>query len=455
MERKKEIQERLKVIANELKTLAEPNEELTEEQQLSIDDQVATLEDEGADLEQELATLISEEKRRSVLNRAAELETSAKVSSRVTSPNRLPTKITRQRLAIEDDPNRGFRSIAEFVQRISDCGSDGACRKDESLMHIAAGTGLQQSVNDYGGVLVPPGFSKAIWDDVMRQSNSLLDMCSQMALDPGNDSITVPAIAESSRANGSRWGGIQAYWKGEQNQMTESRPKLREVTLKPHELYVFSYISDKLLRNAPTAASQLINRASTDEIAFKCGDAVINGTGSGMPLGIVGHAATVSVSKETGQAAATILRENVNKMYSRMHSRWLDGAVWLVNQECIPALEDQKFDVGTSGIPVYIPPGGQADAPYARLKGKPVIPIEYCAALGTAGDIIFCNLRAYATAIRGMTDSSYSMHLKFDYNQTAFRMIFEMDGQPMLNSPITAYKGNNTYSPVITLATRS
>lgn len=450
MERKKQVQARLQAIAEELKVLAAATEPTVEQ-----DAEFTALEQEGAELETELSEILADEKRRSILNRAAELETSSKVSQRLTTPNATSTRITRQRLAAQDDPNRGFKSIAHFVQHICDAGSEGACRKDEMLMNVAAGTGMQQSFNNVGGILVPPGFAKGIWDDVLRQSNSLISMCRQIPLDPGQESMTIPAIDESSRADGSRWGGIQGYWKGELSQMSETRPKLREVTLKPNELYVFSYIADKLLRNAPGAASALIERASADEIAFKCGDAIINGDGNGKPRGIVGHIATVSVAKETNQAAATILRENVNKMYSRMHSRWLDGAVWLCNQEVIPALEDQSFAVGTSGVPVYVPPGGNADAPLARLKGKPLIPIEYCAALGTVGDLIFCNLSAYAAAIKGLVDSAYSMHLKFDYNQTAFRMIFEMDGQPMLNSVITPYKGSATYSPIVTLDTRS
>jgi hypothetical protein len=47
------------------------------------------------------------------------------------------------------------------------------------------------------------------------------------------------------------------------------------------------------------------------------------------------------------------------------------------------------------------------------------------------------------------------MHLKFDYAQSAFRMIFELDGQPFLNSVITPYKGSTTTSPIVTLATRA
>lgn len=450
MERKKEIQARLKAIADDLKVLALADE-LTEEQE----NEFTALEEEGADLEAELTTILSDEKRKSITARANELETSSKASQRMTTPNRASTRITRQRMAIEDDPNRGFKSLAHYAQHIFDIGSEGACRKDEMVMNVAAGTGLNQTINSAGGVLVPPGFAKTIWDGVMTKSNSLLAMCNSLPMDPGIESFTIPAIAESSRANGSRWGGIQGYWKGELSQMVESQAKLREITVKPQELYVFSYIADKLLRHAPMVATKLIEDGSADEIAFKIGDGIINGDGNGKPQGIIGHASAVSVAKESGQAAGTVLRENVNKMYARMHSRWLDGAVWLCNQEVLPALEDQVFSVGAGGVPIYVPPGGQADAPLARLKGKPLIPVEYCSALGTVGDLIFVNLKAYLAAVRGMVDSTYSIHLKFDFNQTAFRMIFEMDGQPMLNSPITPYKGTSTYSPIVTLDTRA
>lgn len=449
-DRKKDVQGRLKQIAEELKALAQLDE-LTEEQESESE----LLQTEGEELEVELAAILSEEKRRAINARANELETSSKASQRLTSPTKpSPTRITRQRLAIEDDPNRGFKSIADFFQRVQDGGGEGGCRKDEMLINIAAGTGMQQSFNSTGGVLVPPAFSRTIWDGVVGRSESLLNYCMQLPIDPGIESMTIPTVDETSRANGSRWGGVQGYWKSELSEMTGTRPKLREVTVKPQELYVLAYISDKMLRNAPVAASALLEMAATDEISFKIGDAIINNTAAGAPIGITGHAATVSVAAETGQATGTVLRENVNKMYSRMHSRFLNGAVWFCNQEVVPALEDQQFAVGTGGVPVYLPPGGQADAPLGRLKGKPLIPIEYCAALGTVGDLIFANLGAYCAAVKGMVDRQYSMHLKFDFAQSAFRLIFEIDGQPMVNSPITPYKGTSTYSPFVTLATR-
>lgn len=443
------IQERLKEIATELGAFTDIDEQLTEEQEQLCQ----ALQDEADTLTVELNDLRAAEQKAGLQAKADEIRNFAKAGTRITGPTKPGTRFGRQRLAVEDDPKRGFKSFADFALRVQDAGN--AVRGDEMLMQVAAGTGMSQSVNTDGGVLVPPAFSRTIWDRVMEQSESLLNYCDRIPVDAGNESVTISAINQTSRANGSRWGGVRGYWKSELTQMTESQVKMREVKLSPHELYVFCYISDKLLRNAPGTASNLLEKSASDEIAFMIGDSIINGDGNGKPLGVVGHASVVSVAKETNQPAATLVVENVRKMWARCHGKFRSNSVWFVNQEVETQLDGLKFEIGTGGVPVMLPPGGLSGAPYRTLYGRPVVPIEYCSALGTVGDVILADLSSYAVGIKGMMDTAYSMHLKFDYAQTCYRVIFEIDGQPWLNSPITPYKGASTLSPVVTLATRS
>lgn len=441
---KTEINEKLKEFASvleEFATIEDPTAEQVEAME-SAEVEIDRLTDEKTTLE-------ADERKALVREKAQAARDNARSSSRQTKPD----PVGRVRDLVQDDPKRGFKTFGHFAARLAD--NHANIRGDEMLMRVAAGTGMTQAVLADGGVLVPPAFSKSIWDAVLQRSNSMLPYCFSVPVDPGNESITIPAIAESSRANGSRMGGVQGYWKDELSAMTESKPTFRQVKLTPHELYVFMYVSDKLLRNSPGTVSALLEKAAAEEIAFKIGDAIVNGTGAGMPRGFVGHAGTKSVSKETGQPAATVVLENILKMESAMHVNYEQGAVWFINPEVRVVLNSMTFPVGTGGIPGYLPPGGLSDSPYSMLRGKPVIPIEYCAALGTVGDIVYANLSAYAAAVRGMVDSQYSMHLKFDYAQTAFRMIFEMDGQPFLNSAITPFKGSATTSPIVTLATRA
>jgi hypothetical protein len=48
-----------------------------------------------------------------------------------------------------------------------------------------------------------------------------------------------------------------------------------------------------------------------------------------------------------------------------------------------------------------------------------------------------------------------SMHVRFLYNEQAFRFIMRINGQPIWQSALTPYKGANTLSPYVTLAARA
>jgi HK97 family phage major capsid protein len=358
----------------------------------------------------------------------------------------------------QDDPRRGFRSMGDFAASVLRAQTPGAGIPDERLQIGASVTGLGQTVGADGGFLVPPEFSTAIWDGMNQSADNLLARTDQYTVQ--GESLTFPANAETSRATGSRYGGVRGYWIAEAGQITSSAPKFRQVKIEPHQLAVLVYATDKLIRNSPVALSQYITRAATEEISFLVGDSIINGTGAGQPKGILaGTAGTsscrVAVAKETGQAAATIVYANIVKMWARLHARSRAGAVWYVNQDIEPQLAQMTLAVGTGGQPVYLPPGGASGSPYATLFGRPILPIEYAATLGTEGDIILADLKSYASGVQGGVESAMSMHLRFDYAESAFRFMFAVDGQPWLASPITPFKGSNTQSPIVTLATRA
>jgi HK97 family phage major capsid protein len=355
------------------------------------------------------------------------------------------------------DPNRGFDNLGEFCAAIHASGLPNGVI-DERISKMAAATGMSQGVGADGGIAVPPTFRTEIWTGMEQMADNLLMMTDQYAIT--GESLTMPANAETSRVIGSRFGGVRGYWLAEAAQITASKPTLRQMKLEPQELAVLVYVTDKLLRNAP-ALNAFVTRAAGEEILFMVNDSIINGTGVGQPLGILNGGGLVSVTKETGQAAATIVLANINKMYSRMLARTRGNAVWLINQDIEPQLEELAAVVGTGGIPVYLPQGASGptitESPNARLKGRPVMPIEYCATLGTVGDIILVNLQYYATGLKGAMRDDMSMHLRFDYAETAFRFMFEVDGQPWMNNVLTPFKGGatKTLSPYVALATRA
>ncbi len=356
------------------------------------------------------------------------------------------------------DPRRGFRSMGEFAMSVMQGMTPGG-NADARLRALSsfptpgsAATGMSQGVGADGGFLVPPEFASTIWDGMNVSPDNLLARTDQYTVE--GESLSFPANAETSRATGSRYGGVKGFWLSEAAQIQNSKPTFRMVKLEPSQLGVLVYVTDKLLRNSPIALEQYVNRAAVDEILFLVGDSIINGIGAGKPKGIVQSASRVSIAKETNQAAGTIVKANIDKMWARMHPKSRANAVWFINVDCEPQLENLSMVVGTGGVPVYLPPGGITDTPNARLKGRPVIPIEYAASCGTEGDIILGDMKAYVSGVQGGLESAMSMHLRFDYAETAFRFLFAVDGQPWLASPITPFKGTNTLAPFVTLAAR-
>ncbi len=266
--------------------------------------------------------------------------------------------------------------------------------------------------------------------------------------------VTMNVVDETSRATGSRHGGVQSYWVDAGTAPTGSRPKFAQETWRPRKIATLGYATDELLADVGLLESVMF-QAFADDQMFMVENAAVAGAGAGQPQGLLNSSALISVAKETGQAAATIVKANIDKMWSRLHGDYRAGAVWLINQDVEPALDDLQMVIGTGGVPVYLPPGGLADTPYARLKGRPVIPVEYCPMLGTVGDIILVNLNEYMLIDRGEPQQASSMHVAFTTDETAFRVTYRVDGHLLWKSALTPFKGSNTVGPVVALATRS
>jgi HK97 family phage major capsid protein len=263
-------------------------------------------------------------------------------------------------------------------------------------------------------------------------------------------------VDETSRAS-SRLGGIVGYWAAEAEEKTKSKPKFRKIELNLHKLTALVYATDELLDDA-AGLGAFIDRGCRSEFKFLTDDAIVNGVGAGMPLGFLKASSLISVLKEAGQKANTIVAENIMKMYSRRFASQTQNYVWLYNQSIEPQLFTMSVAVGTGGVPVYMPPGGLNSAPYATILGRPALAIEQASALGTVGDISFVDLSdGYVLAEKGDVKADMSIHVRFEYDESVFRFVLRIDGQPVRASALTPYKGGSdaTQSHFITLETRA
>ena len=187
-------------------------------------------------------------------------------------------------------------------------------------------------------------------------------------------------------------------------------------------------------------------------------ECIMFGTGVGKPLGaFVGTSPCVQVAKETGQTADTIVAENIINMNSVIYTGSRGKGNWYYNGEALPQLETMAIAVGTGGIPAYWPAGGLASDSPARIKGRPAYETDHCSALGDAGDIVFADWSQYLLATKGSVNTAMSIHLRFDYDEVAFRSTFRVDGRPSWDSNLKPRKGDTDrrVSPFVKLAERA
>jgi HK97 family phage major capsid protein len=316
----------------------------------------------------------------------------------------------------------------------------------------AAASGASESIDSDGGYLVSMQAGGTLLSQTY-ETGLLTRRVTHQPIGDGFNSISLRLLDETSRANGSRFGGIQALWLAEADAFTGTKPKFRKLEMKLQKLMGLMYMTDELMADA-TALTGYVNEWFPQEFGFKLDDAIMSGTGAGIPLGILNAPAKVAIAKEVGQVTKTVLAENLEKMYAAMPASSLGNAEFFINVEVWPQLFKLSHAVGVGGVPVFIPGGGISQAPFGTLFGRPITPIEQALALGTEGDVVFADLSRYMLIDKGPIQTAASMHVRFLNDEMAFRWVLRCDGQPIPNAPITPYKGAQSLSPFITIATR-
>lgn len=309
----------------------------------------------------------------------------------------------------------------------------------------AAAQGAGEKIGSDGGFMVQQDVAAGIIQNVFT-GGALLNAVRKINLGENSNGVSMKAVDETSRATGSRWGGVQAYWVDEGTAPTATKPKFRKLELKLNKLAALGYATDELLADF-VAMGDVMFQAFTEEVRFLVEDSIINGLGAGSPLGILKSPALVSTTRTT---ASRVKHADVVAMWARMHSRAKANAVWLCNTDVNPDLDQLFFTGATNDVPVRFVTYGEDGV--MRIKGKPVIETEYNATLGTVGDLMLVDLTQYLF-IQKLLETAASMHVAFATDEMAFRVTWRVDGRPAWVSALTPFKGSNTQSPFVAIAT--
>lgn len=342
----------------------------------------------------------------------------------------------------EDQP---FTSLAEQLQAVHRVATSRGNNFDPRLR--SAALGANESVDSEGGFLVRPEFAPGIWQRTYEAAQ-LAPRCFDQPMTATNR-LVINAVDEDSRANGSRYGGVQTFWLGEAQQPNSFSVNFRQMEFIAKKLISLTYATDEQLVDAPAWAAY-VDKVVPLELAYNLDDVIANGSGAGQPLGYTTSGALLTLTRTT---ANEVNSPDIFNMYGRCWAPSRKNAVWFVNQDVEPQLWNLTRGSGTAVELLYTPSGMRGNAArYGVMLGLPVIAIEQAASLGTTGDIVLADLSQYYLARRSDVELATSIHVQFLTDQQAFRWKTRLDGQPAWKKPLTPANGTNTLSPFVALS---
>lgn len=365
-------------------------------------------------------------------------------TGRVSDPDTL--RIGKVKEGWESDPKRGFKHNREFLlstmeafkeQRITDVRLNG-CKS------LAVGSDEQSIFADpYGGFLMPEGFSPNLLT-VASESDPTAGRVLDIPMT--SPSLSIPARVDKNHTS-SVSGGLTVTRREESGAATSSRMEMEKVKLEANGLFGLAYATEELLSRSPISFAALLEAGFREEFRSEILNEKLNGTGVGEYEGINNSPAVVTVAKEGGQSADTIVAANIYKMRSRT---WGYGnAIWLANHDTIPQLA--ALNDGTNNIFLV---SATEDLP-DMLLGRPIFFTEYTETLGDKGDILCGNWSQYLEGTLESVQSAESVHVRFVNHERTFKFWTYNDGRCWWRSALTPKKSSNTLSPFVNLAARA
>lgn len=310
--------------------------------------------------------------------------------------------------------------------------------------------GLQEGDDALGGFLAPTQHRAEILKH-MWEVGRVFTRARQIQMT--SRSVDIPTVAETSRADGSRQGGVRSYWVGEGLTITDSRPSFGKVTLNAHKLAVLGYLTAELEEDSIVPQLQLLGDMFAEELAFGLDDSFIRGSGSGRPLGMLNAPATVSVTRNT---ASSFIGIDAVNMWARLpiRSKRSTGLAFFCNSEVMAHVVRLAVLPVTGGAGDMVPLfQSYREAPgEIRILGIPVVEVEQTSDLGTLGDVILADMQEYLMGSRRGVETQQSIHLQFLTDQIAFKATLRSDGQPWWQSAVTPYQATDPLSPFVQLS---
>lgn len=309
---------------------------------------------------------------------------------------------------------------------------------------------MAEAVGATGGFLVPVEYQNQL-QGVIGEGALVRGRATRIPM--ARRQINLPVLDQTGTTAGvPHWfGGMKFYWMEEAAEKTETDANFRQVSLVAHKLIGYTRASDELVDDSAISLDAFLSGplGFAGGVTWMEDFAFLQGTGAGQPLGVINAGATITIARIV-QAGVTYA-DLVNMFEAFLPSS--QGA-WFITQSAISNLMTMQDPNGNYLWPTLYAGGAAAGRP-PTLLGMPVFFTEKLPRVGTAGDVLLADWRYYLLGDRMATTIESTKFDRWQYDQTSWRVVHRVDGQPWLSTPLTYQDGTTQVSPFVILGDKS
>src|SRR5262245_9256923 len=306
-------------------------------------------------------------------------------------------------------------------------------------------TAMSTQTGTSGGYLVPTEFHARLMAlvaerSVVRPRATVVPMAARACQIPALDVVTAPSAGDSALL-----GGVVARWTEEATAVNETEPNLKQIELTNYELSGYSKVSNTLLADGAVGLDAFLMQLFSRAIAWYEDYSFLRGNGVAKPLGVLNWAGLISATRS---AASAFALADVATMFARLLPGGTDQSVcWVIHPTVIVKLLQM-----TGGDNVIFLGNDVTGRPRMKILNYDVLVSEKLPALNTVGDVLLCDFQQYLIGDRQQIEIAYSEHVAFLTNQSVWRFVSRVAGQPWLRDKVRLADTSSTLSPFVALA---
>lgn len=354
-----------------------------------------------------------------------------------------------------DHETAKFEKMSDFLYAVAKAGR--GSQADKRLTYfkdeVAAGEtkDLNEGVGADGGFLVPTEFRNTLLS-VMTEGSIIRPRATVIPM--ARREMQIPVLDQTDTTEGKNhfFGGIEVFWQAEATEKGQSEPNFRQINLVAHKMVGYTRASDELLADSAISLEAFLTgrMGFAGAIAWKEDYSFINGNGVGQPLGILNSAATLTTAR---QVQADVTYEDLLNMQANFFSPSNRG-MWIASQSLKAQLMGMN---GPTGFPQYLW-GDATNGSPSTLLGYPItFSLNNLPRVTTTsnGDLMLVDPTFYLVGDRQNTTIESTKFDRWRHDQTSWRAVHRVDGQPWLSAPLTSTDGVTQVSPFVILGAKT